>query len=251
MYRTPSLTQTLVPSSTTLAPHWTGKHRPRVTKRRDAILPHCLFSPIHYEPGYAYPLIVWLHGPESSELELQQVMPMVSLRNYVGVAPRGTSRTSKTERLYTWRQTANDVADACQRVVDCIDLARDQYNIHVDRTFVAGCGEGGTMALRVGMEHPELFAGAISLGGRVPRGGNAFRRINSARRLPLMLSVAPTEGQYSNQQIKDDLRLLHSGGFPLSLQLYAGKDEPLVEDMFWDLDAWVMEQFCPTAVTAS
>ena len=251
MYRTPSLTQTLVPSSTTLAPHWTGKRRPPVAKRRNAILPHCLFSPIHYEPGYAYPLIVWLHGSDSSELELQQVMPMVSVRNYVGVAPRGTYRTNKTERLYTWQQTANDVADACQRVVDCVDIARDQYNIHADRIFVAGYGDGGTMALRVGMERSELFAGAISLGGRVPRGGNAFRRINSARRLPLLVSVAPTEGQYSNQQIKEDLRLLHSGGFPLSLQLYAGKDEPLVEDMFWDLDAWVMEQFCPTAVTAS
>lgn len=251
MYRTPSLTQTLVPSSTTLVSPWTAKRRPPVARRREATLPHCLLSPIHYEPGYAYPLIVWLHGSDSSELELQQVMPMVSVRNYVGVAPRGTYRTNKTDRLYTWRQTANDVGDACQRVVDCIDIARDQYNIHSDRIFVAGYGDGGTMALRVGMEHPELFAGAISLGGRVPRGGNAFRRINSARRLPLLLSVAPTEGLYSNQQIKEDLRLLHSGGFPLSLQLYAGKEGPLVEDMFWDLDAWVMEQFCPSAVTAS
>ncbi len=250
MFRTPLLTQTSVlPTSSKLVATWTETRRPLVTKRRDQSLPHCLVSPIHYEPGYAYPLVVWLHGPDSSELEVRQVMPLVSVRNFVGVAPRGTCRKSKTKRLYGWRQTASEVANACQRVRDCVDLARDQFNIHAKRVFVAGCGEGGTMALRVGMEHPELFAGAISMGGRVPRGGNAFRRINAARRLPLMLSVSPSEGEFTNEQVMDDLRLLHCGGFSLSLRLYPAENL-LTDTMFSDLNVWLMEQFCPTAVSA-
>lgn len=106
------------------------------------------------------------------------------------------------------------------------------------------------MALRVGMEHPELFAGAISLGGRVPRGGNAFRRINAARRLPLMLSVSPTAEEFTNQQVMDDLRLLHCGGFSLSLRLYPEGDT-LTDTMFADMNVWLMESFCPTVVSAS
>jgi phospholipase/carboxylesterase len=208
-----------------------------------------LFSPIHYEPNYAYPLVVWLHGPDSSELELRQMMPLVSVRNYVGVAPRGTRRTSKTQRFYSWRQTPGEVADACQRVRDCIDIARDSFNVHDDRVFIAGCGEGGTMALRVGMEHPDLFAGAISLGGRVPRGGNAFRRINDARRLPLMLSAATDTDTYTNEQVMADVRLLHSGGFSLNVVLYPEGDG-LTDTMFSDIDVWLMERACPSAVVS-
>ena len=31
-----------------------------------------LFAPMHYEPGYAYPLIVWLHGPGGDERQLNR-----------------------------------------------------------------------------------------------------------------------------------------------------------------------------------
>ena len=50
---------------------------------------HALFAPIHYEPGYAYPLIVWLHGCGGDERQLRQLMPLLSLRNYLAVARAG------------------------------------------------------------------------------------------------------------------------------------------------------------------
>ncbi len=253
MHRTPSLTQTsVVSSSSTIVSAWTEKRRTALTTttRCGEFFPHCVFSPIHYEAGYSYPLIVWLHGSESSEHELQQVMPLLSVRNFVGIAPRGTRRTSKNRRIFGWRQTAGEVADAGEQVRECLDIARSRFNVHPERIFVAGRGDGGTMALRIGMEYPELFAGAISLGGRVPRGGNAFRRINAARRLPLMLSVSPNAEEYTNQQVMDDLRLLHCGGFSLSLRLYP-EGNGFTETMFADLNVWLLESFCSTSVSAS
>jgi phospholipase/carboxylesterase len=250
MIRLPSLSQTsAVPYSSTLVATWSDETYTRPVKRHGASIDHSLAAPIHYEPNYSYPLVVWLHGDDSSEMELQQVMPLVSVRNYVGVAPRGTNRVCKSRRIYSWRQTAGEVADACQRVRECVEIAQDQFNVHADRIFVAGHGAGGTMALRVGMENPELFAGAISLSGRVPRGANAFRRIKDARRLPIMLSVSPTEGHYTSEQVKEDLRLLHCGGFNLTLRLYPEGDM-LTDHMFADVDSWIMEHFCPTAITA-
>ena len=248
MFRTPSLTQSSVASSSnTLVAHWPSKPFAAPVRRPTRSLHHCLFSPIHYEPAYAYPLVVWLHGNDSSELELRQVMPLVSVRNYVGVAPRGTSRTSKTRRLYGWQQTPREIADACHRVRECLEVARENFNIHDDRVFLAGYGAGGTMALRVGMEYPSLFAGAISLGGPVPRGGNAFHRINEARRLPLMLSASTDQDTYTNEQVMADIRLLHSGGFALSVMLYP-EGGGLTDNMFQDIDAWLMQQACPSAV---
>src|SRR5262245_59215922 len=71
-----------------------------------------LFAPIHYEPGYAYPLVVWLHGAGSNERELWQVMPKVSVRNYVGASARGAVVSRETAAGYTWRQTVEDVEAA-------------------------------------------------------------------------------------------------------------------------------------------
>ncbi len=53
-------------------------------------LPLALFGPERYEPRYEYPLIVWLHSCQSNERELEAVMPVLSLQNYVACAPRGT-----------------------------------------------------------------------------------------------------------------------------------------------------------------
>jgi len=207
--------------------------------------PQCFFTPIHYEAGYAYPLIVWMHGNESSELELRQVMPLVSTRNYVAVAPRGTTRGS-TSRRFSWNESREDIAETCLRVRNSIETAKDRFHIHPERVFVAGYADGGTMALRVGMEHPDLFAGAISLSGPVPRGCQPLRCINQARKLPLMLSVSPTQSEYHDSQVLDDLRLLHLGGFSLSLRLYPEGDG-LTTTMLSDMNSWVMSQFCETS----
>lgn len=58
---------------------------PRVSGRG----PYSLFGPLHYEANYAYPLIVWLHGPGDDEHQLRRIMPAISLRNYVAVARNG------------------------------------------------------------------------------------------------------------------------------------------------------------------
>lgn len=54
---------------------------------------HVLFSPMHYEPGYAYPLLIWMHGPGSDERQIMKTMPLISMRNFVAIAPRGISWT--------------------------------------------------------------------------------------------------------------------------------------------------------------
>lgn len=249
MNRTLQPTQpAILPATHSSITAWPKTRRPSLPlHRHDSSARYSLFSPVHYEAGYAYPLVVWLHGPCSSELEICQVMPHVSTRNFVGIAPRGTVRESLAERRFGWEHTPSAIAESCQRVRHCIEAASNHMNIHKNRIFVAGYGEGGTMALRIGMEHPELFAGAASLGGRVPRGSHAFRRINAARRLPLMLSVSPVDGEFSKQEVLNDLRLLHSGGFSLSLNLYPEGDS-LTDAMLSDLNSWMMAIVCPSSV---
>ena len=111
--------------------------------------PHATFAPIHYERNYAYPLLVWLHSHASNEHELRQVMPRVSMRNYVGVAPQGPWVSRRNRGRRGWRQASDMIEDAETRVADCIAAAKLRFNIHPHRVYLAGYGSGGTMAVRV------------------------------------------------------------------------------------------------------
>ncbi|HYO24470.1 MAG TPA: alpha/beta fold hydrolase [Lacipirellulaceae bacterium] len=208
-----------------------------------------LFAPVHYERRYAYPLIVWLHGAGSSERELRQLMPNVSVRNYVGVAARGVPMEGEGARGYTWSQEPEAVDAAVESVSQCIEQAERRYHIHPDRIFLAGHGAGGTMALRIAMQFSLPLAGAVSLGGPLPRGNCPLARLNQLRQLPLMLMCCRDSASYPSRQVADDLRLLHSAGCRLAIREYLCGDE-LYTDMFSDLDSWLMERVCQGASAA-
>lgn len=212
---------------------------------RDADSQHALFAPIHYEPRYAYPLLVWLHDDGGNERELRRLMPHVSVRNYVGAAVRGVEPCGKS-RGHAWGESPDAIAEAGQRVRDSIELARERFNIHSERVFIAGFGCGGTMALRLALENPEWFGGAASLAGPMPRGNCPLRRVNEARRLPLFLASCRDSIEYSPADVSVDLRLLYSAGFSLSLRQYPCELE-LTTAMLSDMDRWLMERVCSSA----
>jgi len=235
-----------------LGPFSLGKHldtvEPRSSRFGDPSFfasPHSLFAPIHYEEAYAYPLVVWMHGPGDNENQLRTVLPLVSMRNHVAVAPRGTSVDGDLREAYCWKQTSEDIAEATQRTIDSIEIAMDRFHVHPDRTFIAGYECGGTMALRIALENPEHFAGAISIGGPLPQGLNLLRRVNSARRLPLMIANSLESKKYPSERVCRDLRLLHTAGFSLDLRRYPCGDE-LTTKMLSDLDRWIMQRVCST-----
>ena len=203
------------------------------------------FAPTCYEPGYAYPLIVWLHGPCNNEDELPLVMSHISTRNHIAVAPRGTKRILGVPSAYGWDETAAGVIEARERVEECIAVAQQRFNIHPQRIFLAGHSTGGTLACRLGLENPERYAGAVSLSGPVPRGLRLLRNIHRARKLPLLLSVSPTVEHYSTEAVMDDVRFLHSAGMTVDVRLYPDGDD-LTDVMFKDLNSWVMDHIRPS-----
>jgi len=202
-----------------------------------------LFVPLHYEPNYAYPLFVWLHGPRDSHQQLKRIMPLVSMRNYVGVAPRGPiehAGRAKGSTCWSWSDDDTALPRAEQRVNEVIDLASRRLNIAPRRVFLGGYASGGTLALRLAMAQPQRFAGVLSLGGRFPTGGTPLRRLCEARGVPIFLACGKTSSDYPQDEVCDDLRLLHSGGLNVALRIYPGGDDisPL---MLPDMDRWMME----------
>ncbi|MGA2065383.1 MAG: alpha/beta hydrolase-fold protein [Thermoguttaceae bacterium] len=224
------------------------------TDARDTV--HSLFVPEKYTPGYGYPLIVWLHGPGSDERQLMRIMPLVSLRNFVAIAPRGTLfATSAAENsdsmkkgppqaeVYGWSPSAERLQQAEERIFDCIDLAGRRLHIHPRRVFLAGFDCGGTMAFQVALNHPDRFAGILSLGGEFPKGavGRApLSRLPEARRLSIFLAAGRRSPVYGEIDVCGDLRLLHSAGLSTTLRLYPDGHD-LTGQMLADVNRWIMD----------
>jgi phospholipase/carboxylesterase len=201
---------------------------------------YALFIPLHYEPNYAYPLLIWLHGPDGNERQLKLVMPHISVRNYVGVSPRGAA-AEEIRGAFTWRQSAHDVTRAIEDILECIELARRKFHIADTRVYLAGYDSGGTMALRVGLLQPDRFAGVISIGGPLPKEDTPLVHLQRARRLPVLLAHGRDSGTYATDDVCRDLRLLYAAGMSVTLRQYPCGQE-VTTQMLSDVDAWIMER---------
>lgn len=219
-------------------------------------VPHVLFTPLHYEPGYAYPLLVWLHGPGADERQLIRIMPEISLRNYVAIGVRGIlseracpgkeqgkeKGRRKQRPRYDWPQTPEHIAESADRVFRAIEIARAKRHVGRGRIFLAGSRTGGTMALRIAVQEPELFAGVISLGGPLPTGKSFLRHFSELGHLEVLVSVVRECPDYPSSLVCKDLRLLHLAGVGgIMLREYPAGWH-LSRPMLRDVDRWIMER---------
>jgi len=209
---------------------------------------YCLLAPIHYEANYAYPLLVWLHGAGDDQRQIRRIMPHVSLRNYVAAGPRGVV-TEPCGYSYCWSPELVSPEAAWRCVHESIEIAQRQYNVNSRRIFLAGLNDGGTMALRLALSEPELFAGAISIGGCFPQNCAALSRLNVVRELPLLIMRGMESQDYPESRVCDEIRLFHAARLQVHLRQYACGDEVIVP-MLRDLDAWLMEHVTGTPVLA-
>ena len=206
--------------------------------------PHTLFSPMHYEPGYAYPLIVWLHGKSNAaERQLMKIMPIVSMRNYVAIAPRGSETVDARQetKQYSWPSSEADVNLAQKRVFDCVQIASEKCNIAKRRVFLAGFDDGGTMAFRIAMQFPRYFAGVISLGGQFPQGRMPLRQLDAVRQMPCLMCVGRDSPVFPPSEAAKQMTLFHTAGMSVTVRQYPCRQE-LSTNMLEDVNRWIMER---------
>jgi phospholipase/carboxylesterase len=182
-----------------------------------------VFVPDHYEPNYAYPLLIWLETSELKPGEFARRMREVSDRNYLGVSVDARQADQLEEKL-----------------PQIFQMLRRNYHVNSERVYLLGVGESGTLALETGLRHPDWFAGFGGLSARWPESPCLLAQYDEIRHKRVFLGIC--EG--------DDPALLLDTAFAARLLWLAGAQvttistaatHSTIPPMFREIDRWAMQ----------
>lgn len=225
-------------ASTVLASNRLENKRSRVGDAIHLPFPYRLFVPESYEPGYAYPLVVWMHSDLSSEMEIDGVMEALSRRNYVALAMRGNLRARGSANRFRWGQTATDCAVAEDLVWTGISSVVDELSINPAKMFIVGFGTGGTMAQWIGLKYAAQLAGVVSIQGAFPKTPRALSNWKSARKIPTLFIQRQGSTLCDESEMARALKIAHQSG--LNYKFIQARSEAVDEDAN-GLDASMLE----------
>lgn len=191
-----------------------------------------LFTPLGYEPGYDYPLIVWLPDRTNARFDIGRAMKRLSLRNFLAIeSVIGPGDAAATREDAVWRS---------------IDRICDRASVNPARIYLVGQGAGGSEAFRIACRHPQAFGGVISLGGPFPLEEALFSRLFEVRRLPMLLCCHREAPAESIRHTDKTLRLFHAAGAMLAMRIYPGSND-LSKAILCDVNRWLMDEVCGTS----
>ena len=231
------------------------------------------FIPRRYEPNYAYPLLVLLHGRGGDEHQLVRSVPALSWRNYVAVGLRGPEVIARQDGSvgYGWGPSfsrglqRSHFQDRCispgeivrqaleqegpidfedwieEGVFGAVRELRRSLHIHSERIYVMGVGEGAAVAYRIGLRYPERFAGIIAVHGWLPSAHPVLTRLQECREQLRILSLhGEWNGRVPIDRARREVGLLRSAGLRVAFQSYPCANR-LTAPMLADVDRWLIQ----------
>jgi phospholipase/carboxylesterase len=182
-----------------------------------------VFVPEHYEPNYAYPLIVWLAPPAAPRRRLYRLMRIVSERNYFGVSVPLVDADVVEEQLF-----------------ETFVRLRRRYHLHTERVYLLGFGDAGTQALKTALRRPAWFAGVAAISARWPESPRLLAQYHELRGRRVLLGIGDAD---SAAIVSDALymqQLLWSAGMQVTaLAAPAGGDTD--QSLLREVDRWIMQ----------
>jgi hypothetical protein len=113
--------------------------------------------PPEYHPGRAYPVLLVLHSSDQNAKQMLDRWGELASRNgYILAAPQW-GRGGVFQSVYTFSPAEHAIVLNCLR-----DLGR-RFRVDNDRVFLFGAEQGGFFAYDVGLSHPSVFAGVLTM----------------------------------------------------------------------------------------
>jgi phospholipase/carboxylesterase len=204
--------------------------------------------PENYEPRYPYPLVLWLPSAECNTDEALGHIGNMSPQNYVGLAvedcvlTKGDESSSIDSAVDQLRQ----LVDLENRIVAAVRSFREFINVHTERIFIAGVGEGAATAMLVAMHQPEWFGGCISFCGEFPAAASLIpQRPELDGKRFWLNSPDGRSGFASASKTRQAARMLIASGADVVTRL-DDSHLPVSRSMLRDLDDWLIRGILST-----
>ncbi len=199
-----------------------------------------VYLPLHYEPNYAYPLVVWLSDSEWTSRELLDLMPRISPQNYVGLSIEGLTATNRFARgPMSLAESLDPLESLLETLKDIACQMRREYHVHSERIFLAGFGEQASVALQMLIRRPEWFAGVLGFGLRKTKLESVRKNYDDLRGKRVFLSAGIRDSHVNLTELTSLGRLLRSTGMQPVLRSYDSGEEPSPK-LLRDVDHWLM-----------
>ena len=205
------------------------------------------FLPLHYEPNYAYPLLVWIDKtidkregdrPTDDALwSLRKLMPQLSLRNFLGVSIRLPNRSAEG---FDDGAAPSDDEFTDQLIDEAIELAAARYRVNLAKIFVGGHADGGSAALGCAFRCPSRFAGVLSFGGPFPDRHGCLTHLPRVRQLPIFLACFDDVAGNGGESIQADLTLARTAGLDVEF-VTAGTTGKSLQNVLHAAHGWMMQ----------
>ncbi len=199
---------------------------------------HRLCLPEGYEPGYAYPLIVWLHDDGSDAEEIDQILPKISERNYLGVALQGNVVAPARSG---WSSKNESLPQILVQLHEVVEAVAERFPIHPHRKYLAGFGSGGTLAWEVLLREPGQWAGAICLSGDFPQIDHPLAMFRELQQRRLLVSTGLDCPAEHVTELINAGRLMYSAGIQVGTRMYDSGRRAPTDKMLRDVDRWIMD----------
>jgi len=167
----------------------------------------------------SFPLVVVLHGYGDHAAAFHELWkPAADSLGVVLLAPLG-DKTLLEGLSYAWADHAEPI------ILAGVDMTRRLVSINPHRIYLAGFSQGGNLAYRIGLAHPELFRGIAPLGARFR---SSFLPDSCRTRFAMRIYIGHGDRDQGINASREAAALLQSQGHTVRLEIYrrTGHDIP-------------------------
>ncbi len=206
-------------------------------------VPYLIQLPPEYDPYRRYPVIVSLHGRDTSPGhqidwwaggvdESRRRTGQAARHGYIVIAP-AWAQPRQSKYQFTAREHAavlKSLRDASRRV-----------SIDTDRVFLSGHGSGGDAAWDMGLAHPDLWAGVLPIVATADHAQYSYNALywKNAKYVPFYFVGGELDGNKMAKNAYQFNRYLRHTGYDATIVNYQGRGQEHFLDEILKLFDWM------------
>ena len=209
-----------------------------------------MVEPDGYRDGQSYPLVILMHGYGSNMSDLVPLVPMISTEGCLFAFPNAPIRLDFGMGMvgYAWSAPLEADFDADGRAESLLEATVDdvtsRYGVEEGGVVIGGFSQGGMMALRHGLRHPDRFPGIVALSSRLPPQDRPGEAGGSPRTQRIFIAHGTFDDVIHVQEGRSAHDVLSRGGYPAEYHEY-GMAHQIIPEVMADLSTWLAETLPP------